>query len=329
MICTERRYVPNKGSTSTDDHYIKVDCGRCYSCLSNKRNEWTLRMLQETKHSESSLFLTLTYDEQNLKWIDENGRIGTIWENNGWNPKELNRTLFKPDLQRFNKRLRSRIMDDKRLDDVWFKKNPKGDKWSPKYRYMACGEYGSDSNRPHYHLIAWNIPDTWFEFNDINQQYYSNELEDLWDMGFIHIGTATQQSIHYVAKYTLKDLFNDPSQINNVIQPFAIMSRNPGIGQNYVTRDIKNYYSNTLNPYATIEGNYKFPLPRFYKKQVFNDKERQEVNEKSFLYCTEKEERERAYCEETGIDFDTYKRNQSASGLNKIKRSQKRKITKL
>jgi len=235
---------------------IMVDCGKCYPCLSNKRNGWTFRMLQETKYSESSMFLTLTYEEEYLQHYGDN--IPTI---------------VKTDLQKFNKRLRTRIMDETGLAIEWFKVNKDTGELSPRYRYWGVGEYGDQGNRPHYHLIAWNIPDVWTKWDPIHHQYYSEQLEELWGKGFIHLGTVTQQSIHYVAKYTLKDIFSGPYEGTKAENPFAIMSRNPGIGQDYINERVKDYYLNTYDPYATIENGYKWPLPRFYRDQIWTTEE--------------------------------------------------------
>lgn len=43
---------------------VIVPCGTCYSCLSNKRNQWTFRLSYEAKSSFSSFFVTLTYADE-------------------------------------------------------------------------------------------------------------------------------------------------------------------------------------------------------------------------------------------------------------------------
>lgn len=327
MICVNRKYVPNKGS---GESMIKVDCGRCYPCLSNKRNAWTFRMMQETKYSESSLFITLTYDEDHVLfcWNNVNGPNDKFTyeelRENADRPEILNYntpTLVQEDLVRFNKRLRKAITEDKSLDKVWFKKVEKSGKWAPKYRFYGIGEYGASGDRPHYHIIAWNIPDTWFNWDPVHNQYYSEKLEKVWDKGFIHIGTVTQQSIHYVAKYTLKDIFMGPYETTKAEKPFGLMSRVPGIGHSYINDNIKDYFNNTLDPYATIENNYKYPLSRYYKTRIFEDDgQREELNERARLYCEEKEERQRKQAEKIGISIDDYQETQARAGYNKIKR---------
>lgn len=311
---------------------VQVNCGKCYPCLSNRRNEWTFRMMQETKYSESSLFITLTYKPEEIKyaWCENTGGNAkfTIDEliqqaGNESIPGYKIPSLIKKDLVDFNKRLRQAIIKDKTLPPVWFKVGKNGRK-NPIYRFWGIGEYGDKSNRPHYHLIAWNLPDTWFKYDPIHKQYYSEKIEKLWNKGLIHIGTVTQQSIHYVAKYALKELTNNPNEWSMVEEPFCIMSRRPGIGQAFINDRTKNYFNNTLDPYATIENNFKYPLPRFYTQQLWDDETRSKVAEKARLWSEEKEERERKQIESSGGNFEDY---QIATAVNGYK-AMKRQLTK-
>lgn len=63
-----------------------VPCGKCIECIKRKRADWSFRLLQETKNSKKSTFLTLTYNDENL-------------------PKS--RELEKKTLQKYFKRVRS------------------------------------------------------------------------------------------------------------------------------------------------------------------------------------------------------------------------------
>ena len=49
------------------DGYVLHDCGKCYACQNNSRGEWALRAREEVKHRPYLFFLTLTYDNENLK----------------------------------------------------------------------------------------------------------------------------------------------------------------------------------------------------------------------------------------------------------------------
>lgn len=102
-----------------------VQCGKCPNCMARKISGWSFRLMQEFKVSETSLFITLTYDTKFVP-ITERGFL----------------TLTKRDVQLFFKRLRknhyTNNMDGKAI------------------KYYAVGEYGGKTNRPHYHIILFN-----------------------------------------------------------------------------------------------------------------------------------------------------------------------------
>lgn len=100
---------------------VPVPCGRCPPCQKRRVSQWSFRLLQQEKISESSLFVTLTYDTRYVP-ISAKGFM----------------TLDKKDFQKFMKRLR------------------KNSNQNEKITYYACGEYGSRNYRPHYHAIIFN-----------------------------------------------------------------------------------------------------------------------------------------------------------------------------
>lgn len=105
--------------------WLSVPCGKCEACKMKRRKDWTFRLQQESKHSVSQLFVTLTYDETFLPY-DENGLAH----------------VSKRDCQLFLKRLREIV---RKVSDV-------------KLRYYLCSEYGPTTLRPHYHLVLFNFP---------------------------------------------------------------------------------------------------------------------------------------------------------------------------
>ncbi|WNK13243.1 MAG: replication initiator protein [Microvirus sp.] len=100
----------------------EVPCGKCPHCISRKVSAWSFRLMQETKYSTTAYFITLTYDEKNLRYKDLTTRP----------------TLFKRDIQLFIKRLRKTHTDPRPI------------------KYYAVGEYGEKTWRPHYHIIIFN-----------------------------------------------------------------------------------------------------------------------------------------------------------------------------
>lgn len=81
---------------------------------------WSFRLVQEGKVSDSSLFLTLTYDTDHVP-ITPNGFM----------------SLNKKDHRVFIKALR-KLVPDKKL------------------KYFIVGEYGGKTKRPHYHMLLFN-----------------------------------------------------------------------------------------------------------------------------------------------------------------------------
>ena len=52
----------------TTGEFIDVPCGKCVFCLSRRRTSWVFRLKQELKYRMNALFLTLTYDDDNVVW---------------------------------------------------------------------------------------------------------------------------------------------------------------------------------------------------------------------------------------------------------------------
>ena len=142
-----------------------VPCGKCIPCLKRRSSHWSFRINEEAKHASSSCFLTLTYNQAPLS---QNGLP----------------TLIKKDYQNFFKRLRK------------LTPNLKGPK---RLKYFACGEYGTKTQRPHYHAIAFNLP-----YNIINDP---QTIRDTWSHGHIHCTPSNLKTINYVVGYINKGGF--------------------------------------------------------------------------------------------------------------------------
>jgi len=293
----------------------EVPCGRCYSCLQNRRNEWTFRLVNELRVAESGYFVTLTYEEEKIP------------KTRKWSMYDVG-TLVKEDLQKFNKRIRSEIMMCEEPDGRWLKKSEKTENWSPKYRYFGCGEYGSRGDRPHYHILMFNLPHNYVDYDNYHKEMYSKKIEGLWGKGIVHIGNIEQASCHYVAKYTLGDLITEEGWDEHGdprLKPFAIMSRKPGIGLNYADEQIKNYFNRTKNSYATVENNVKQRLGRYYKDKIFTDEQvRAEVESRTSKFARAQELRQENEARAAGRDITEIRRDNYTAAVRKIKRTIKK-----
>lgn len=120
MIC---RYpveldMPLKGK----HRIIYVPCGKCAWCLRQKRNEWFVRFIEESKKHYFTRFVTLDYRDEDLP-ITINDETG-----------EFIPSVSLRDIQLYHKRVR------KDYD----------------FRFFLSAEYGKENGRPHYHAIYWS-----------------------------------------------------------------------------------------------------------------------------------------------------------------------------
>lgn len=139
----------------------------------------------------------------------------------------------------------------KRHLQLWFKRVRRA---GFKLRYYAVGEYGSKTFRPHYHVIL---------FGDVPEDV----LRSSWDYGHIHIGNVTDASIMYTLGYIVN---GKGWQMNkNRVRPFAVMSRKPGIGANYLSAAMIAWHKSDRKNYAMMY-NEKKHLPRYYKCKIFS-----------------------------------------------------------
>lgn len=212
---------------------INVPCGKCENCIRRKRMEWCFRMEEELKISKNALFVTLTYDDEHLP-ID----------------KYKNVTLKQEHLVNFFKRLRINTERNNIITpEIWLHGITKKDK----IKYYACGEYGEQYGRPHYHAIIFNAS--------------TRLIKDSWGMGLIDSKPATRQSIAYVTKYM--DKWRNKKQDWKKAKEFNIQSK--GLGKEFIKR-MKTFYKNNLDiNYMVNSRGIKIPLSRYYNLKILNE----------------------------------------------------------
>lgn len=210
-----------------------VPCGKCVLCLKRRQKAWSFRLYEEMKVSTSACFLTLTYEDPPLSF---NGLP----------------TLDKADFQKFMKRLR-RILGKSKL------------------KYYACGEYGSRTQRPHYHAIVFNLPHTFISDGE--------KIAKVWNKGHIHIGDCNIRSIAYTTKYLMKGRFEAMDDYDDRLPEFSLMSKKMGLS--YLTPSMYKHHKNKMISFVTRSGGQLMPLPRYFRDRIFTKEERQELNEEA------------------------------------------------
>jgi len=238
---TGKRPVVFNRADGYTDLPISVPCGRCIGCLQRRRDQWSIRIFEESKLSVYSSFLTLTYNDNYvplkiLEYNEQTKKYIHDFESYVYLP------LVKKDLQKYFKRVRAEC---------------------PELRYFACGEYGSLNRRPHYHGIVFNVP------NDVLSAKWSTP--DGLPLGFVTTDEVTMESIHYVTKYMTDQKERDTYYPDVTVRPFQIMSK--GLGKNYVDATKDYHLSGSFTEY-TSPGGIKHSLPRYYSDRIFTEEQR-------------------------------------------------------
>jgi len=236
-----------------------VPCGNCPECRTHRASAWSFRLMEQEKNCRSAYFLTLTYDADHIH-ISPNGFL----------------SLCKRDLQLFFKRLR-------RLHS------------NTDIKYYAVGEYGTQTKRPHYHVIIFNA-----ELNVLLTQREANLIKQgvikldgkaqfnckAWrkkskrkyePIGHITIGVVNGASVGYTLKYVHKPRWK-PMHRNDDREPqFSIMSQ--GLGKSYISEKWQKWHTSDLlnRCYVNVPGGIKATMPRYYKEKLYSEEQRKQI----------------------------------------------------
>lgn len=124
-------------------------------------------------------------------------------------------------------------------------------------RFYACGEYGDEKGRPHYHLILFGL-----SFDDWQSIIKS------WRFGLIDIGLAELKSMRYVAGYVSKKYVKHNE--NGLAKEFALMSRRPALGTGMLETFKEHAFLQF--PYDVLKffrvGGKNFPLDRLMREKL-------------------------------------------------------------
>lgn len=224
---------------------IQIACGRCIGCRLDRSLSWALRCTHEASLYEDNCFITLTFNDLNIK-----------------------ASLDVSDFQNFMKRLRKKIAPHKVR---FFHCGEYGEQFSRPHHH-AC-------------LFGFDFPDKiLFNNNGKSKTYTSEMLAELWPYGFHSIGEVTFDSAAYVARYVLKKWNKDEDNLkgealykamrgfsdgkfreeyyHGLKEEYVTMSRKPGIGEEWYKQFYKDIYS--VGGFALTPNFKKVKPPRYY-----------------------------------------------------------------
>lgn len=235
-----------------DGRYAQqVPCGHCSLCNKRKSATWAFRLGEELKRSTSGAFITLTYAKTP---VTQNGHP----------------TLCRKEFPKFIKRLRH-----KEPTIPYTKKDGTTGRKSP-IKYYACGEYGSELGRPHYHAIVFNLSPQALNNSDI--------IHSAWGLGHVTIDPCNGATMRYVTNYVMKGKFQpedcqETGLIDDRIPEFNLMSKNMGL--NYLTPQMVKYHVENQITHITKSGGALAPLPRYFRDKIFSKEEKIQLNKEA------------------------------------------------
>jgi len=238
---------------------FQVPCGKCLACRLENARQTAVRCVHEAQMHENNAFITLTYNEENLK-----------------SPK-----LQYKDFQAFVKALRTRRFDE--LTKTLFPTIPDQHARRSLYRKLpeerrkelyeqiqisiyVAGEYGDRNQRPHWHALVfnWSPPDPVYKYSNArgDKAYTSDYLTSLWPHGNSEFGSVTFESAGYCARYASKKLKHGKDGTHD-FEPISRRSSKNAIGKKWLETfwpDVFSYGKCTLAD-GTETG-----IPRYYEK---------------------------------------------------------------
>lgn len=234
----KRSLVFNSADALIEGSSMKLPCGQCIGCRSDRSQEWAIRCGHEAKLHAASCFLTLTYDDQNV-------------------PGD-----FSVDIrhwQLFMKRLRKKAGSGVRF----FACGEYGEATlRPHYHALIFGFDFADKAK-------------WADRQGY-RTFKSELLSELWPYGLHEIGSVTHQSAGYVARYVQKkitgvradDHYSRVSPIDGSVHrvkpEFATMSLRPGIGATWFDTFKGDAFP---SDFVVVDGRRARP-PQFYLRRL-------------------------------------------------------------
>lgn len=283
--------------------FVEIPCGRCIGCRLDKSRQWANRCMFESIYHRDNVFLTLTYDDVH-KPISISKLTGEVTPFGNLCPEHL--TKFIKDLRRYYE----------------YHYNITG------IRFYACGEYGSKSLRPHYHLIVFGLPiyDKQFLFKNSNGDsiYTSKTIESLWPYGMSAVASVSWDSCAYVARYVMKKQTGEQAVKERYdalgqMPEFVRMSRRPGIGYMYYADNCDKFYI-TDSVIVPDSGGSKVVKPPKYFDRLFD------LDSPEAMAAIKERRRFAADCArdselaDTSLDYMTYLKNKEDAHIERSKK---------
>lgn len=125
-----------------------------------------------------------------------------------------------------------------------------------KLKYYGCGEYGTNTHRPHWHILIFGLPIGIMKLERAGfteGKWSSAIIKELWPFGHNVTGTVNEKSISYVTGYLLKE--KDPKR--------RIQFQSQALGESFIYDNEQRIRDFKLTRYGK-----KVTVPRYYIKKL-------------------------------------------------------------
>lgn len=278
---------------------VTFPCGKCCDCISKYQNDWTFRLSREYNCWKHAFFITMTYSDNNLPYVELQIPEYYVHTADGVTVKscpeaidELRRRILSLPPNRHLSRNRANVrcsnsyLDPANIEygipvpcvcrsDVqnWLKrlremyKADNGERL--KFKYFICSEYGPNTFRPHYHAIIFTNLCT-SDFNKYFVQPWSDTYGNVyWKFRPVlwRKEDGVDSCMAYVAKYCSKpDFAENPYVLLGLVpKPFRLISK--FIGYDYVF-----YLMERIQSFFNEHPDGKYMSKEFFEhlESVFN-----------------------------------------------------------
>lgn len=213
------------------DRLVQIPCNNCLGCKLDRLAYWSARCNSEFIKSKSA-FVTFTYDDYHLDYMDSSCMFPT-----------LNRDHLHKYIDNLRHQVKGLTM-------------PRGCRSD--FAFFACGEYGDQFKRPHYHVL----------FFGLDYQYHKKLLESTWRNGMIKSLPVTNGGVRYVVDYMTKtisgDLAVETYDKKGLERPFYMCSR--GLGSDFFFA-----HKDEISRTGCVKiGSRVVPVPLYYINKYFD-----------------------------------------------------------
>jgi len=219
---------------------VPIGCRKCIECRQKKGREWRVRLLEEIRHDNDGIFVTLTFSNESIKrlmWqIEKNdGVLGEGYD--------LDNSIATKAVHYFLERWRDQHKPRKSV------------------KHWLVTELGHEGTENiHLHGIVWSRD--------------TEAIKRAWKYGFIYFGYSfNEQGINYFTKY-----FSKVDKEHKYYLPKVFCSS--GIGSGYMDRfdsrrNLFNVVAGETDESYTDRAGIKQLIPIYYRNKLYNEEQRE------------------------------------------------------